>query len=61
MERELLYRRGQYSLQMESSRAPKKFQKNLRLAVESLNKPFIETPAENYLPDYIDFYKTILS
>ncbi|HRG32037.1 MAG: glycogen/starch synthase [Saprospiraceae bacterium] len=34
---------------------------NLRLAVESLNKPFIETPAENYLPDYIDFYKTILS
>lgn len=34
---------------------------NIRLAIEESKKPFISTPKENYLPDYIDFYKTFLS
>jgi len=34
---------------------------NIRLAIEESKKPFIETPKENYLPNYIDFYKTFLS
>jgi starch synthase len=34
---------------------------NIRLAIEESKKPFISTPKENFLPNYIDFYKTFLS
>ncbi len=32
---------------------------SLLQAVQTHNKPYIETPEEDFLPNYIDFYKTI--
>ncbi len=34
---------------------------NIIKSIEESKKPFISTPKENYLPNYIDFYKTFLS
>ena len=34
---------------------------NLMSAIEALKKPFIQTPEEDFLQTYIDFYKTILA